>query len=340
MEPKVIVGAIVCLIYLAFLLMSVAGIWKRGIGAKIYLFLITSAVAIALSIAWHRPEDDILSIALGIVFTASLGLTAALLGWVAFASLGIIGDGGFVSELTRSLEADSDYQTQSKLPDMELEVGNLLTFGRLNGKECGEINGSPIHWRVLDVQDNKALLIAEQYVGRKVYQYDAGNVGVTSAHPWVGANDLRAWLNDDFLKSAFNGDERARLALSEDNDYVSCLSIDEAMRYYGSDSERRIDYVYEQYQTQLEHAKKEREDIESGDELLGKLKAVKKKKDLEQVISHLNEWDGWWLRPTGSMMLQKHIPYVMADGSINHNGIHAARSLYIRPTIWIITKLK
>lgn len=340
MEPKLIFGAVLGVIYLIAIVAAGVGIWKRGIGAKVYLATVTSIVAIALFVAWHRPEDDFLSIVVGVVFTASLGLTAALLGWVAFSSLGVIGDGGFVSELTRSLGADSDYQIRSKLPDMEVETGEILKFGHLNGKEYGEADGSPIYWRVLDVQGNRAFLIADQYVGMKTYQYDAGNVGVTSAHPWVGANDLRPWLNGDFLKSAFNDEERARLALSDDNDYVSCLSIEEAQRYFKSAEERRIGYIYDRRQSRLEDMKSELESLSGEDNLVDRLKTTKKKKDIEHAIKHDNEWGGWWLRPSGSMMLEKHVPYVAADGSINFGGKHAAGSMYVRPTIWIITKFE
>ena len=340
MEPKVIAEAVICIVYLAFIVASGVAIWKKGFGAKVYLTSVTAVVAIALFVAWHRPEDDGLSIALGIVFTTALGLTAALLGWVAFSSLGIIGNGGFVSELTRSLGADSDYQVRSKLHDMEVEVGDILKFGKLNGKEFGKADGTPIYWRVLDVQGNRALLLAEQYVGRKTYQYDAGNVGVTSAHPWVGANDLRAWLNDDFLKSAFNGEERARLSLSDENDYVSCLSTEEAKRFFKSAEERRIGYIYEHRQNRLADMQSELESLGDEDNLLDKVKAAKKKKELEYAIKHENESGGWWLRPTGSMILQKHIPYVSSDGSINFEGKHAAGAMYVRPSIWIITKFE
>ncbi|WP_350454429.1 DUF6273 domain-containing protein [Slackia heliotrinireducens] len=335
-----IVGAIIGIIYLVAITAAGIGIWERGVGAKVYLTTVTIAVAIALFVAWHRPEDDVLSIALGIVFTLALGLTAALLGWAAFSSLGIIGDGGFASEFARSIRDDSDYQVRKKLHDMEVEVGDILKFGKLNGKEFGKADGSPIYWRVLDVQDNRAFLLAEQYVGRMAYQHDAGNIGVTSAHPWVGANDLRAWLNDDFLKSAFDDDERARLSLSDENDYVSCLSTEEAERFFKSAEERRIGYIYEQRQNRLAGMKSELESLGDEGNLLGKAKAAKRKKELQQAIKHENESGGWWLRPTGSMILQKRIPYVSSDGSINYEGKHAAGTMYVRPSIWIITKFE
>lgn len=77
---------------------------------------------------------------------------------------------------------------------------------------------------------------------------------------------------------------------------------------------------------------------EGSDSLLDAAITAIKTKNLESAIERANDWEGWWLRPSGSSFLQKHIPYVAADGSINLRGMHAAQSLYVRPTVLIVTR--
>ncbi len=122
--------------------------------------------------------------------------------------------------------------------------GNVVTFGSYeqdndltNGKE-------PIEWLVLDVQDNKALMISRYALDCQ--QYNTEYKGIT----WEKCT-LRTWLNGTFLKAAFSSDEQARIptvTVSADKnpsyrtspgnstkDQVFLLSITEANDYFGSD---------------------------------------------------------------------------------------------------------
>ena len=121
----------------------------------------------------------------------------------------------------------------------------------------GEWRGEPIIWRILDVEDERALLISEDALA--VRQYDA-----LSGYGWLkfiyngiddpnvkmtwAESDIRSWLNDDFLNMAFSKNEQKSILLSEirnpDNeefgtdggmrteDKVFLLSIDEYNQYF------------------------------------------------------------------------------------------------------------
>ena len=138
-------------------------------------------------------------------------------------------------------------------------VGEIVEFGNWRGE--------PIAWRVLDIEDDRALLISEdvlelrQYDGLERYygerlsdaDIDWNSVSIT----WADS-EIRAWLNDDFLSEAFSAGERRAIRLSEisnpDNpkygtlggrdteDRVFLLSIDEAERYFASSSDRIARY--------------------------------------------------------------------------------------------------
>ncbi|MCR5660818.1 MAG: DUF6273 domain-containing protein [bacterium] len=104
----------------------------------------------------------------------------------------------------------------------------------------------PIEWLVLDNDGKQALLISK--FGLDCMPFN----NVKSGKAWRDS-DLRAWLNDDFLKKAFTVREVRRIAESEIDtpgnpefgtegcgktiDRIFCLSIDEANKYFGADSE-------------------------------------------------------------------------------------------------------
>ncbi len=129
---------------------------------------------------------------------------------------------------------------------MLAKVGAYVKFG-----SYPQNNGSakePIEWLVLEVNGNKALLVSRYALDCQSYHH--GCVSMT----WE-RSDLRKWLNNDFLKAAFSAEEQCRIKLSEvvndDNraystrggnntqDWVFCLSLAEAERYFKNNSERK-----------------------------------------------------------------------------------------------------
>ena len=105
-----------------------------------------------------------------------------------------------------------------------LEVGGSIEFG--------SYAGARLRWRVVDVADDKALLLCESAVEGKCY--DDGGKGAL----WSDCT-LREWLNEGFLEG-FSDAELARIreydALGPDR--VFCLSIEEAQRYMPTAEER------------------------------------------------------------------------------------------------------
>ena len=249
------------------------------------------------------------------------------------------------------LYAEKEHIRMDKIQDIELRIGDTVAFGRLNGKEYGEAEGRAIRWRVVDTQDNKAFLVAEQYVGRQPYRSDVSNVGVTGAGAWGTFNELRRWLNKDFRKRSFDSKDHMRLERDENNDYITLLTAEEAKRYFETDVDRRLQYAYESDMKNLDKLKSEYQGLEEGGKLFDRMRTAKRKKELENWISNWHEWSGWWLRPTGYQIADKYVPYVAGDGSIRteglytaedgslkRGGMYASRQLYVRPAMWIITK--
>lgn len=122
-----------------------------------------------------------------------------------------------------------------------------VEFGRYPQGSEGE--EEPLCWRVLAVDEKakRALLITEKVIDCRSYH------GTYKSVTWAEC-DLRKWLNEEFIKTAFTETERKRIVLAEndnpDNGYygtyggrptkekVFLLSFDEAGKYFISDGDR------------------------------------------------------------------------------------------------------
>ena len=119
------------------------------------------------------------------------------------------------------------------------QPGNLVTFGTY--VQTGE-NATPVSWKVLEVEGDYALLLAENVLAYRAIDSD------TSKCSWVNS-ELRAWLNDEFYTTAFTQEDRKAIVkrtvfngksgyklgnvVEEDtDDCVFILSFDEACRYF------------------------------------------------------------------------------------------------------------
>ena len=93
---------------------------------------------------------------------------------------------------------------ESDIDPKAIAVGDIVIFGNYaqdndagNGKE-------PIEWIVLDVQDNKALLLS------KYGLFAEGYHNTWDDCTWETCS-LRAWLNDRFMNYAFSAEERSAI---------------------------------------------------------------------------------------------------------------------------------
>ncbi len=80
-------------------------------------------------------------------------------------------------------------------------VGDVCFFGVYEQDNDLNDGKEPIEWLVLDIEGDKALLLSK-------YGLDAKPYNATYADVTWETCTLRAWLNDDFLKTAFTEDEQ------------------------------------------------------------------------------------------------------------------------------------
>lgn len=195
-------------------------------------------------------------------------------------------------------------------------VGENIDFGSYPQTALGEYQ--PISWRVLDIQNDKALLISEKVLDSVKYNNRSGSVA------WENCS-LREWLNSDFYYSAFSSDEKNKIADSElycpsnpkyntyggsrTVDKVFVLNVDEARKYFLDDQDRKA--------AATEYAKKRGSYVTEEHQLFNGL---------------LTSW--YWLRTPGQS--NDKAMRVYNSGGIDYKGTKTDyEKVSVRPAIWV-----
>lgn len=193
---------------------------------------------------------------------------------------------------------------------LNLHIGDVVTFGRYPQGANGEVR--PIEWRVLDVREDKALLLKDKLLDCIRYNNEYEDV------TWENCTQ-RKWMNNDFIQTAFSRDELSEITTAandnRDNpehgtkggnttqDKIFALSIDEAKKYFDTDSGRSAETTV----------------------------------FAERKGAYINNNDGnsvWWLRSPGHT--GSYAAYVYHYGSISIDGNSVCyNNVAVRPALWI-----
>jgi hypothetical protein len=219
------------------------------------------------------------------------------------------------------------------------DVGDSLSFGTWRGE--------PIAWRVLAVEDGRALLISEDILA--IRQYDDLDVTSTDLLDWDAAattwaeSDIRAWLNDEFLNSAFTEEEQQAIHLSQlstpDNpesgtsggadteDRVFFLSLDEVDRYFSDDEDRVANITMTE--EDIQYSLRIEEDYWGyGPEDMPEIES-----DLRTDFLGRSEAYAWRLRSPGDYGGSSAGIY--SSGRIHVSGAFVNHSSGVRPALWL-----
>lgn len=179
---------------------------------------------------------------------------------------------------------------------------------------------SNINWRVLAIENKKALLISEEILEHRKYNVNVDKKGIT----W-GDCMLRKYLNDEFYNSL--GEAKSAIDLTRNMtpnnpwygtlggastiDNIFVLSLDEVCRYFG-DSTANL-----------------REKGSTGNEYF-----LNDSNDSTRVAYHGNKGDLWWLRSPG--LNANCVAAVYDNGWIGVAGYGAQHDDGgVRPALWL-----
>ncbi len=196
------------------------------------------------------------------------------------------------------------------------QIGDIIYLGAYEQDNNFSNGKEEIEWKVLDKDANGKMLIVSRYA------IDCGNYHSSPKQITWEDSDIRKWLNNDFIATAFSSKEKSYLQTSTiDNsgnpdykinggnntkDRVFLLSIDEAKRYLPKTVDR-ICIATKYAQTK-------------GSELDSITRACR-----------------WWLRSPGSTLYSASS--VKIDGFILQLGTPVSIDIsFIRPAMWIEIK--
>lgn len=167
-----------------------------------------------------------------------------------------------IDEIASDLETENPVTSNSELPGQDASgeidekstslIGSYITLGTFEQDEKTSNGKEPIYWQILDVQENKALIITHK--GLLSRPYNTVLTDVTWEH-----SEIRRWLNSSFYSEAFTDEEKSLIELTDVNnsqtecfpwysttggndtkDYVFLLSYREAMEQFFHDDKSRI----------------------------------------------------------------------------------------------------
>lgn len=136
------------------------------------------------------------------------------------------------------------YQTVSETPVMysvktgpvmpRLTVGSRIYFGAYE-QDNNQANGrEQLVWRVLAVNGNQALVIADQVIDQKAYH--TAQTAVTWETSW-----MRQWLNGEFFSSAFTPYEQGKvMQVTVPGHKSPYYTTDSSLKSIGNDTKDRV----------------------------------------------------------------------------------------------------
>lgn len=204
-----------------------------------------------------------------------------------------------------------------------VKVGDYVTFGHYPQTAEGNDN-TPIEWLVLDMQDNKALMISRY--GLDCQPYNNSRESIT----WEECS-LRIWLNDTFLNKSFSIREQSAILMTDvDNsidqgysgwkssggsntrDKIFLLSCAGANRYFD------VNYGSTNTKSRVQPTEYA---IQQGAFTSNSNKTAD---------GRLTGW--WWLRSPGTY--QNYAAYVYDDGSLDYYLVDDD-IVCVRPVLWV-----
>ena len=135
-----------------------------------------------------------------------------------------------------------------------LEIGDIVIMGTYEQDNRKSNGTETIEWQVLDIQNNKALLISRYVLDHVDYHTKQTSVTWESCY-------MRRWLNNSFIKNAFTDDEQEMILSTtvkaqknphlssapkngignDTKDKIFLLNVVEAEQYFDSDWDRQCE---------------------------------------------------------------------------------------------------
>ncbi len=243
-----------------------------------------------------------------------------------------------VSNNIEIVHSDTENNTQENIPQViggnglegELVIGNTVKFGAYEQDNNVSNGCEAIEWIVVDIEDNKALLLTKYIIDNKPFN-ESDIEDVT----WENST-IRKWLNDDLYKTAFSESEKSLICpvinqtdcilmngiyYIETEDKVFLFSNDDLKEYYD----------YEKYNyTSMNDIN---DTYTYGEAVAGIGTEYACAQGLDVVLH--DGYSSWWLRSDAANTEYDYTKIVDHEGYVRDHGYDSNNSDGIRPAIWI-----
>lgn len=241
-----------------------------------------------------------------------------------------------------------------------MKIGDTITCGKYE-QDNDNANGlEPIEWQIIDVKDNKALVISCNVLDCRQFNEDDSIIS------WSDSS-LRKWLNSEFFETAFSNDEKSSITLTEvsnygsyegydasgswllsntksdldtvvaespdqenTQDYVFLLNIDEVNQYFATDEDRKA--FLSNYGTEVF--------IKLGIEQANQYNNANEESIRSYYESSAEQYGkgfcNWWLRSPG--LMQSCAAAVDYSGVTGQSMTVSTEDGGVRPAMWIVIR--
>lgn len=107
---------------------------------------------------------------------------------------------------------------EESIDPAKIAVGDTVTFGSYEQDNHLDNGPEPIEWIVLDVKNNRALLISKYILDTQPYNSEYHDIA------WEDCS-LRSWLNHDFFNTAFSEREQESILITDIDNSAAQSSI-------------------------------------------------------------------------------------------------------------------
>ena len=197
------------------------------------------------------------------------------------------------------------------------EIDTVITTNIIvKPKEKSIITFGDYEWLVLEVENDRALLLSKYFLEKRAYHKEGKDITYENC-------SLRTYLNGGFYNSFSNADKSRILSVvntnennqwygtsggASTNDRIFLLSVSEVVKYFGDSGQLKNRPSKSTYY-------------------------ISDKFNSERIASLKNEWAScWWLRSLGDYSLRAC--YVTPRGEIHMDG-YIVHSSGVRPALWL-----
>lgn len=207
------------------------------------------------------------------------------------------------------IDTKSNSNFISDLNEQQIIIGDIIYFGQYPYEEDGTLK--KIEWEVLDIKEEKILLWSTMCINSYNYHH------LRSVFTWESC-DLRIWLRDYFVSTAFKNEER--LTLIKNQVEPSCNP-----KFKKNSGPDTCDAVFILSNEQIEYYQIQEE------QLISKATPYAKK----QGIYCDDDWTAsWWLRTPGYGFFSEM--FVDRKGHRDEMGGYVdQKNRGIRPAVWV-----